>query len=218
MSEMRKVLRALPVLTGSTNMNFDPEKSPQDPIVLFKQWLDDAIQANLSEPHVMTISTIDIQGYPDSRVLILKDIDAAGWYFAISKKSPKGVAIANNNRVALSFYWQAFARQVRVRGVASELSQALNERDFLSRSPEARAMALVAKQSDVLQPYEDIDELRQAQLLKVNSDPNLVSENWRVYCVSPENVEFWQGDSTRKHIRLRYERSEKGFEKSRLWP
>ena len=215
---MRQILRDLTVLSGCANAQFDTSATPDTPFALFVDWLQHAIAYPVAEPHAMTLSTADAEGRVNSRVLILKDVDASGWYFAHSKASPKGLEIQANANVALAFYWQPLARQIRIRGVAQPMDEATNRHDFLSRSAGARALAIVGKQSDPLVSESDIDEHRRAQLSRLESDPELVSANWTVYRVVADSVEFWQGDPERNHKRLRYRRSGDRFEKERLWP
>ncbi|KAJ5387445.1 hypothetical protein N7509_009986 [Penicillium cosmopolitanum] len=111
----RTILRKTKVLQGP----FHPlsiTNTPATPHTFFKEWYQEALDSNILEPHAMTLSTIDSSGYPDARVLILKNLDSRGWHFAIKADSPKGQQLANNPRAALTFYWPAMARQIRVRG------------------------------------------------------------------------------------------------------
>ena len=110
----RSYLRTLPVLSG-TGMSFEIERALADPVSLFVAWLQQAIAAGVSEPHAMTISTIDEQGMPRARVLILKAVDDAGWHFAVSSVRQKGRDLAAHPVAALTFYWPALVRQVRYR-------------------------------------------------------------------------------------------------------
>src|SRR5271154_1704701 len=112
---MRDLLRSLPVFALDP-ADFDPESVPDDPADLFATWLASAIDAGVSEPHAMTLSTCDSDGRPDARVLILKDVDADGWWFATASHSATGQQLASQPSAALTFYWPALARQVRIRG------------------------------------------------------------------------------------------------------
>lgn len=135
----RQRLRDLKALEGP----FDPvdfSAVGDSPQALFLDWLDEAIAAGIAEPHAMTLSTVDAEGHPDARMLILKNVDDRGWHFAISAASPKGRQIEANPAVALTFYWQNLGRQVRIRGRAVALDAAECAQDFLARSVDARAM------------------------------------------------------------------------------
>ena len=133
MSEtFRKFLRALPDFPAELP-GFDPDKSPQDPTELFKQWLDEALVAGELQPHACSLATVDGQGRPSSRMLILKNIDDAGWHFATSRTSRKGRELGGNPQAALNFYWPSLGRQVRVAGPVVELSAEASARDWDER-------------------------------------------------------------------------------------
>lgn len=214
---MRELLRDLKSLAGPFHP-FDAASAPAEPEKLFEQWLAFAINSGVQEPHAMTLSTVDSEGRPDARVLILKNVDEHGWHFAISRASPKGQQIASNSQVALTFYWQKLGRQVRIRGVAIEMSDEVRSVDFLARPLGSRAGALLGRQSDVLDSGDSIEEGLAIQLQRLADEPRLVSEKWVVYAVRPAEIEFWQGDVQRKHVRLRYRRRADRWCAERLWP
>jgi pyridoxamine 5'-phosphate oxidase len=217
-SDIRDTLRALPVLTGNAPA-FDPAECPDDPMTMFAGWFGAAVQAGVPEPHAMTVSTVDGDGHPDARMLILKDLDASGWHFAISTASGKGADISSNPVAALTFYWPQLVRQVRVRGAVVADSTEVTTADFLARSLGARALVLTRNQSQPLLAVTDLDDALAVALDKLDAEPGLVPEEWVSYAVRPERVEFWQGDPERRHQRLRYtERAEGGWSKQLLWP
>lgn len=113
--------------------DFDPASAPQDPAVLFRQWLDAAISAGVPQPHACSVATADAAGQPSSRMLILKDLDADGWHFATSRSSRKGRELAENPRAAMNFYWAQLGRQVRVSGTVVELSAQASTADWDAR-------------------------------------------------------------------------------------
>ncbi|CAN5641259.1 pyridoxal 5'-phosphate synthase [soil metagenome] len=119
---------------------FDLIAAPEHPVPLFVEWLCHAIDSGVPEPHAMTLSTIG-SGRPSARVLILKDVTAgdAGWHFASSAASPKGVQLRANPVAALTFYWPTLGRQIRVEGAVTVDPSEVALADFLARSPEARA-------------------------------------------------------------------------------
>jgi pyridoxamine 5'-phosphate oxidase len=214
--DMRAALRSLPVLTGDAPA-FDPQQSPDDPMSMFVEWFDTAVNAEVSEPHSMTLSTVDAAGAPDARMLILKDVDAAGWHFAVSATSKKGADLAANPVAALTFYWPQLVRQVRVRGPVVPNPPAVASADFLARSTGARALVLLRKQSESFSD-DDLDRALAGPLAQLDADPVLVPDDWVSYAVVPDRVEFWQGDPERRHQRLLYTRSGTGWSKSLLWP
>jgi pyridoxamine 5'-phosphate oxidase len=215
--EMRSVLRALPVLTGSAP-EFDPSRAPDDPMSLFVEWLEGAVDAGVPEPHAMSLSTVDEGGRPDARMLILKDVDSAGWHFAVSAVSRKGSDIAANPVAALTFYWPQLVRQVRVRGTVVADPAAVTADDFLARSPGARAHVLLGRQSQPLADAADVDGALSVARAALDADPGIVPDEWVSYAVAPERVEFWQGDPERRHQRLLYTSQPGGWTRALLWP
>ncbi len=216
---LRALLRGLPVLTGCAP-EFDPQRAPADPVELFTRWLLHAVDSDVAEPHAMTVSTVSTAAgsRPSARVLILKDVDAEGWHFAVSSASRKGAELARNPAVALTFYWPALGRQVRVEGIAQADPPQLAAEDFLARSQGARAMALTGRQSE---PYCDPAEISEALAkarLELERSPALVPDEWVSYAVRADRVEFWQADAARRHRRLRYERDGAGWSSTLLWP
>ena len=218
--EIRSLLRAIPVLTGSAP-DFDPSRAPGDPTSLFVEWLQIALEAGVPEPHAMSLSTVDEHGRPDARMLILKDIDSAGWHFAVNGSSRKGADLAANPVAALTFYWPPLVRQVRVRGAVVADPPDVTAADYLSRAPGARAQVLLARQSQPLDDPVDMDgPLAQARA-DLDAKPDFVPKEWVSYALAPQRVEFWQGDPERRHQRLLYTadpRAAGGWRTTRLWP
>lgn len=158
----------------------------------------------------MTLSTVDECGFPDARVLILKNLDQRGWHFAIKADSPKGKQIVNNPAVALTFYWPEVGRQIRIRGQAVQLPAEDCARDFLERPAGSKATALASKQSAVLEDRATLNEQFRRAQEKIAADADYVSEAWKVFAVAARSVEFWQGATDRMHQRLRYETVDAG--------
>jgi pyridoxamine 5'-phosphate oxidase len=215
-SPTREMLRGLHALAGPFKRDHD--SSFTHPAEMFVAWLRDAIAAGQPEPHAMTLSTVDTEGCPDARVLILKDVDADHWSFASTRTGPKGLQIAANPNVALTFYWPLLGRQVRVRGEATDLGAAVGAADFHARSREARAVALMERQSDALDRPEQVEAMYNRQLDRLAADPELTSARWAAYAVAPREVEFWQGSEDRRHWRLRFTREGAAWRKTLLWP
>jgi pyridoxamine 5'-phosphate oxidase len=202
---IKSLLRSLPSLKGPFKTD-DLAHFPDTPQQAFTLWLNDAIAQGIKEPHAMTLSTVDANGYPDARVLILKNIDERGWHFASKADSPKGTQIASSPKVALTFYWPQLGRQIRIRGRAAELSAAESAADFLERPLGSRATAVASLQSERMDETVDLGgRIAEAQAL-IEGNPDYVSSVWRLYSVAPETVEFWQGATDRLHRRLRFEK------------
>lgn len=157
-------------------------------------------------------------GVPDARVLILKNLDHRGWHFATTGTGPKGRQIALNPSVALTFYWPALGRRVRLRGMALQAEVHERDADFRARAPGAKAMALVGRQSAVMRSRQELDDALAREYRRLQGKPELVAPSWALFIVMPHEVEFWQGDSERRHDRLRYKREKAGWIREQLWP
>lgn len=213
----RSYLRALPVLSG-TSSGFEIEKAPADPVSLFVAWLKEAVEAGVPEPHAMTISTVDAQGMPRARVLIVKAVDDAGWHFAVSSVSQKGRDLDAHPAAALTFYWPALVRQVRVVGAVISDGAAASADDFRARPVGSRAMALTLRQSQPLHDVSELDTEIDKAYRRLSDEPDLVPDEWMSYAVFPNEVEFWEGSPDRRHRRLAYYRVDEGWERTQLWP
>jgi pyridoxamine 5'-phosphate oxidase len=152
-------------------------------------------------------------------MLTCKDVDEGGrWYFASGASSPKGRDLAASPHAAMSFYWPALGRQIRIRGTAVSTGGQASAADFLARSPASRAGALPGRQSQPLEdPAELEDALRRAQA-QIAADPGLVAPDWTLYALLADEVEFWQAHHRRRHIRLQYQRIAGGWTRRLLWP
>lgn len=196
---------------------FDPDTAPKTPRELFLEWLEDAGEHVLA-PHAVTLSTVDSDGVPDARVVILKDVDAESWAVATSSESPKGVQLANNPHAALTFFWPGRGRQVRLRGPVSPAAPEVSAADFTARPPASQVEAFVGRQSEVLADPADLDRAAEEARRWVEENPGVALETWTRYLVTPSEVEFWQASHDRRHIRLRYRRDNGAWVRTRLWP
>jgi pyridoxamine 5'-phosphate oxidase len=140
---IRDELRALPVFAAPSPF-LDYSSLPDSPSELFRAWLHSAIASGVPEPHSMTLSTVDDDGAPDARVLILKDQVVDDWLFASSSTSSKGQQLQAAHRAALTFYWPGLGRQVRVRGRVEPRDAQATTHDFLARGMVARSVALAS--------------------------------------------------------------------------
>ncbi|KAL2847232.1 hypothetical protein BJY01DRAFT_263039 [Aspergillus pseudoustus] len=234
---LRTQLRLLPTHTGPFPLPPPtPSSLPSTPTAAFQTWLHDAITAGVIEPHALTLSTVDSStGIPDSRVLILKDLDSArGWQFAIRGDGPKAAQLDGNPGVALCFYWAELGRQVRIRGRAVRLSVEEEERDWEGRPRASKVAAAASRtQSAVLGSLEELRGSVERVISTATASDSTGREEiqrpaWRVYAVSPVVVEFWQRSSDRLHQRVRFRKAEKddreggegedGWVKELLWP
>jgi len=215
-TDLRTRLRAVPTLTG-TPPQFDPAAAPGTPHELFVDWLMTAVDQQVPEPLTVTLSTVRPDGRPNARVLILKDVTAEGWQFGSTSTSAKGAELAATPYAALTFYWIPLGRQVRILGRVEPAAAEDSARDFLARPVSSRAMASAARQSDVLEDPAEVEAAVAEQTERLTADPGLVAPNWTLYTLQADEVEFWQADPDRRHLRLRYRLTDT-WTKERLWP
>ncbi|WP_350281552.1 pyridoxal 5'-phosphate synthase [Kribbella sp. HUAS MG21] len=216
MTDLRSRLRAVPTLTG-TPPDWDPSRTPETPHELFVDWLLSAIDQDVPEACATTLSTVRPDGRPNARVLILKNVTADGWQFASSSTSRKGEELATTPYAALTFYWIPLGRQVRVMGRVQPATPEESAQDFLARPLGSRAEALVGRQSAVLADRADIEVATKQQQDRIAADPDLVAPNWTLYTLHADEVEFWQADQDRRHLRLHYH-LDNTWKKELLWP
>jgi pyridoxamine 5'-phosphate oxidase len=215
---MREMLRGLAPFPAELP-EFDAGSAPADPVTLFLDWLGRAVRDGLPGPHTMTLATADGAGRVSSRVLICKDVDAAGrWSFASSSESVKGRDLAANPHAAASFWWPQQGRQIRIRGEAAAAGPAASAADFLARPPASRAAALIGQQSEPLNDLADLDDAFRACEAKVEAEPEIVAADWTLYALTAAEVEFWQADQDRRHLRVQYRRTGDGWDRRLLWP
>ncbi|WP_406508140.1 pyridoxal 5'-phosphate synthase [Streptomyces sp. NBC_00212] len=197
---------------------FDPAGAPATPLPLFQEWLMHAAGAGQAEPHTMTLATVDEAGRPDIRTLMLHDADDDGWHFASHSTSAKGRQLAARPVAALGFYWPAVGRQVRVRGTVTPAGQAASQADLHARSTGALAAALVGRMSEVLDEYRELEDASETAWRRAEADQLTPVPTWTRYVLEPTEVEFFQGDARRRHVRLRYRREATGWTRELLWP
>ncbi|AXG79543.1 pyridoxine/pyridoxamine 5'-phosphate oxidase [Streptomyces paludis] len=199
---------------------FDPAGSPVDPLPLFHRWFTEAVAAGQPEPHTMTLATADVSGRPDVRTLMLHDADEHGWHFASHATSRKGRQLAACPEAALGFYWAAQGRAVRLRGHVRTAGPEAARADLRARSTGALAAALVGRQSEVLASAAELAEASAAAWDRAHHEPTAEAPTWTAYVLVPDEVEFFQGDERRRHVRLRYRRGGEADDWTRelLWP
>jgi pyridoxamine 5'-phosphate oxidase len=173
------------------------------PILQFVQWYQEAVAAGTAEPNVMVLSSVDAHMRPDSRVVLLKEVDEAGFIFYSHYESAKGEQFKHNPYAALNFYWSELSRQVRVRGQIELLPAAQSAAYFASRNRESQLAVYACHQSSVIKENEFNQRLDTVN--KQFTSTNIpCPPYWGGYRVAPLEVEFWQGRDNRHHDRIRY--------------
>lgn len=209
-AQLRAEYQAPPLLESDLDEN---------PLVEFQRWFALAIEKEPFEANAMTLATCDLQGRPSARVVLLKELDEAGFVFFSNYESHKGKELSDNPQASLLFHWPSQHRQVRIEGRVERLSGEASDAYFASRPRGAQVGAWVSLQS---QPVESRDLLQQrrAQLEeKFGQQPIERPRNWGGYRLLPEQMEFWQGQPDRLHDRLHYVRQPTGgWKRQRLMP
>ncbi|MEX0170428.1 pyridoxine/pyridoxamine 5'-phosphate oxidase [Streptomyces sp. LMG1-1-1.1] len=217
MTDFHRTLLSLRVW-DTTLPSFDPAGAPPEPLALFHDWFAEAVEAGQTEPHALSVATVDEDGRPDVRTVLLHDADERGWHFASHATSAKGRQLAARPEAALGFYWPARGRQVRVRGHVATGTPEESYADLHARSTGALASALVSRQSEVLDSLDTLAEASAAAWRRAEAEPDAPAPTWVLYVVEPAEVEFFQGDERRRHVRLRYRREADGWTRELLWP
>lgn len=200
-----------------SSVGFSEELADPDPIRQFDRWFDDAVRDNVLEPNAMTIATVNADGQPSARVMLLKGYDPQGFIFYTNYLSRKGRELTTNPHAALCFWWAELERQVRVEGVVERISEAESDAYFQSRPRESQIAAWASSQSQVLPDRAAL--LRQFDELNARyPDTPPRPPNWGGYRLTPTALEFWQGREFRMHDRLRYTRTGPLWKLERLSP
>jgi len=175
-----------------------------NPILQFESWLQQAVNADFPDPTVMTLATVDGDGQPSQRIVLLKQVDQEGFVFFTNKQSHKGMSMSVNHNVSLHFPWHVLERQVSVRGVVESLDVEDVERYFQSRPVESQLAAWTSQQSQVIPSREHLVERFESLKAQYAKGDIPLPNFWGGYRVIPSVIEFWQGGEHRLHDRFQY--------------
>ena len=190
----------------------------QNPTLQFRKWMNEAIESKTNEATAMALVSIGIDGFPQSRIVLLKYFDEKGFIFFTNYNSEKGKAIENNNKVNLHFFWPELERQIRISGLANKTSLETSRKYFHSRPQKSQIAATISEQSSIIPTRQFLEDKFTELNEKLNGSNPEYPNNWGGYVVEPLKFEFWQGRESRLHDRIVYEKNQEDWEIKRLAP
>jgi pyridoxamine 5'-phosphate oxidase len=200
-----------------TDQPLDEGDVDPDPVVEFGRWFELAEKAGAPQPNAMALATVDHDGQPSVRMVLLHQADGRGFTFYTNYGSAKARDLAANSRAALAFYWPLLHRQVRVTGSVAKVSREESEAYWAGRPYGSRVAASASAQSTVI-AGRGVLEADVARLEAMHPQAPPLPDFWGGYRVVPESVELWQGRTHRLHDRLRYSRVGATWRLERLAP
>tara|TARA_B100001765_G_scaffold199666_1_gene151794 strand:+ start:121 stop:744 length:624 start_codon:yes stop_codon:yes gene_type:complete len=194
-------------------------KDEDNPILLFKDWFDEAKKSEINDPNAAALGTINKNSYPTVRVVLLKDFNNDGFVFYTNLNSDKSKAIIDSPKISMCFHWKSLLRQVRILGLASKVTDNEADEYFNSRKYDSRIGAWASDQSSVLEKREDLFKSIKKYQEKF-PEPNKVPRPkfWSGWKLKPLEIEFWFNGENRLHERLKYIKKKDSWEKVLLSP
>ncbi len=190
-----------------------------NPIEQFKIWFQQAIQSESPEPNAMTLATVNADGKPSARIVLLKEVTDLGFIFYTNYESKKAQDMESNQNVATVFNWLELQRQVRIEGVVSKISREQSKKYFHSRPRNSQIGAVVSEQSSPIDSRKTLeDKLNSINLSFAGMENIPLPENWGGYLILAHRIEFWQGRRNRLHDRIVYSQEGKKWKIERLSP
>ena len=195
------------------------ETLPDNPFDLFNEWYQEAVGQEPRDPNAMALATVNTEGMPSVRMVLLKGVQNGTFVFFTSKESRKGQEMTENPHVALCFYWKSLNRQIRVEGIATPIDGEEADSYFASRPVGAQIGAWASKQSQLLSSREELEERMAEMSQRFGDDVIPRPDHWVGYQVMPIAIEFWADRPFRLHDRIVYTPEGDGsWTQSRLYP
>lgn len=195
-----------------------PPLTAEDPVALFSEWLAEAVRSEVNDPNAMALATVDLDGLPDVRMVLLKDAGPDGFVFYTNLGSAKGRQLAASGKAALLFHWKSLRRQVRVRGTVSAVSVEEADAYWATRARPAQLGAWASQQSQPLPDRLAFERAIAAYGLKFGLGKAPRPPHWSGFRITPSHIEFWRDRPFRLHERLVFEAAPGGWTTSRLYP
>jgi pyridoxamine 5'-phosphate oxidase len=189
-----------------------------DPFLLFADWLSEAEASEPADPNAMALATVDGDGLPDVRMVLLKGFDAAGFVFYTNYESAKGRELLAHPKAAFVIHWKSLARQIRVRGTVTEVAPAEADAYFASRARGSRIGAWASKQSRPLESRFALEKAVAAYAAKFAIGEIPRPDYWSGFRIAPLEIEFWKNGAFRLHDRLKFTRAGDAWQKTMLYP
>ena len=182
-----------------------------DPIQLFKIWMDEAKKSEPNDPNAVSLATSDKDRFPSVRMVLLKDFNQNGFVFYTNLNSQKGNELRENPKAAMCFHWKSLLRQIRIKGTVAKVADEVADQYYNSRSYESRIGAWASKQSEKLASREQLVNSIKEYKNKFN-DENKIQRpsHWSGWSLSPLSIEFWLDGNSRIHERLKYVKGSNG--------
>ena len=192
----------------------------EEPFALFGEWFAEAVKSEPNDPNAMALATVDADGLPDLRMVLMKGFDTDGFVFYSHIASAKGRELAANPKAGLLFHWKSLRRQVRIRGPVTPVTDAEADAYFATRSRESRIGAWASDQSRPVESREALDASYEARAKEFEGRDIPRPPHWHGYRLVPLEIEFWVGGRHRLHDRIAFHRPSPAasWTKTRLYP
>jgi len=193
-------------------------QTPADPFTLFEQWFAHAQAAHVAEPNAMTLATVDANGQPSARIVLLKGLEKEQFVFFTNYQSRKGRALSAQPLASLLFFWAPLERQIRIEGSVQRLDAPASDAYFSVRPKASQIGTWASPQSEVIADRQTLEARYAEYATQFGSAAPPRPPYWGGYALTPHMIEFWQGRASRLHDRLRYVKTESSWQRERLAP
>ena len=189
-----------------------------EPFTLFAQWLVDATESEPNDPNALALATVDDEGLPNVRMVLLKGFDQDGFVFYTNYESQKGRELLGARKAAMCFHWKSLRRQVRIRGDIETVTDAEADEYYASRARGSRIGAWASKQSRPLESRFALEKAVAEYTAKFGLGDIPRPPHWSGFRLKPRAIEFWHDRKFRLHDRVEFKRAEGGWDKVRMYP